>query len=98
MIRSLSASTKSTNKTKHSEKKQQKGVVTQVPLSGLLLLAVHLDAVLVLPVVRVAVLQDRGNAHTTGAHFSTNGNGNGNFRGDDGKTVHRLDLKIGQVG
>ena len=71
--------------------------ITQIPLSRLLLLAVHLDAVLVLPVVRVAVLQDRGNAHTTGAHFSTNGNGNGNFRGDDGKTS-RLDWKIGQVG
>lgn len=87
--------------------KSNKGVggITRVPLSGLLLLAVHLDAVLVLPVVRVAVLQDRGNAHTTGAHFSTNGNGNGNFRGgygdtDDGKTVHKykLDWKIGQVG
>ena len=80
-------------------KTKNQGGVTQVPLPGLLLLAVHLDAVLVLPVVRVAVLQDRGNAHTTGAHFSTNGNGYGKFKGglDDGKT-NKLDWKIGQVG
>ena len=80
----------SIDKSKHSENKNQ-GWVTRVPLPGLLLLAVHLDAVFVLPVVRVSVLQNRGNAHTTGAHFSTNGNGYGKFRGgpDDGKTVYK---------